>query len=91
MDLVTWIRTVAKECRWKAFDVKILSESGGFENEMVTMMKIGIVCVALELEERPHIAEVVKMVEGIRSTDAAELEQTALKRDRVMVVWMEAL
>ncbi|XP_013583380.1 PREDICTED: probable LRR receptor-like serine/threonine-protein kinase At4g31250 [Brassica oleracea var. oleracea] len=73
MDLVSWIWTVAKkECRGEVLNMELLSELGGSEEEMVRMMQIGLACVAVEPEERPHIAQVVKMVEDIRSTDAAE-------------------
>lgn len=70
MDLVTWIRNVvAKEWTGEVFDMEILSESGGFEEEMVEMMQIGLACVAVKQQERPHIAHVVKMIQDIRSTD----------------------
>ncbi|KAG2272091.1 hypothetical protein Bca52824_066646 [Brassica carinata] len=75
--------------------MELLSELGGSEEEMVRMMQIGLACVAVEPEERPHIAQVVKMVEDIRSTDAQsennKVGADIVKRDRVMLVWMEAL
>ncbi|KAF3568114.1 hypothetical protein DY000_02012451 [Brassica cretica] len=71
MYLATWIRNVVVE-EWtgEVFDMEILSESGGFEEEMVEMMQIGLACVAVKQQERPHIAHVVKMIQDIRSTDA---------------------
>ncbi|CAF2039523.1 hypothetical protein HID58_032858 [Brassica napus] len=71
MDLATWIRNVVVE-EWtgEVFDMEILSESGGFEEEVVEMMQIGLACVAVKQQERPHIAQVVKMIQDIRSTDA---------------------
>ncbi|KAF8086233.1 hypothetical protein N665_0631s0008 [Sinapis alba] len=70
MDLVTWVRNVvAKEWTGEVFDMEILSESGGFEEEMVEMMQIGLACVAVKQQERPHIAQVVKMIQNIRPTE----------------------
>ncbi|KAG2302793.1 hypothetical protein Bca4012_061123 [Brassica carinata] len=71
MNLVTWIRNVVVE-EWtgEVFDMEILSESGGFKEEMVEMMQIGLACVAVKQQERPHIAHVVKMIQDIRSIDA---------------------
>ncbi|KAJ0265681.1 putative inactive receptor-like protein kinase [Hirschfeldia incana] len=73
MNLVTWIRNVVVE-EWtgEVFDLEILSESGGFKEEMVEMMQIGLACVAVKQQERPHIAHVVKMIQDIRSTDPTE-------------------
>ncbi|KAG7658380.1 Leucine rich repeat 4 [Arabidopsis suecica] len=71
MDLASWIRSVvAKEWTGEVFDMEILSQSGGFEEEMVEMLQIGLACVALKQQERPHIAQVLKLIEDIRSVDA---------------------
>ncbi|ESQ28941.1 hypothetical protein EUTSA_v10024075mg [Eutrema salsugineum] len=71
MDLASWIRSVVvKEWTGEVFDMEILSQSGGVEEEMVEMLQIGLACVALKQQERPHIAQVVKMIEDIRSIDA---------------------
>lgn len=71
MDLASWIRNVvAKDWTWEVFDMEIVSESGGgdVEEEMVEMLQIGLACVGVKQQERPHIAQVVKMIHDIRST-----------------------
>ncbi|XP_010418476.1 PREDICTED: putative inactive receptor-like protein kinase At1g64210 [Camelina sativa] len=71
MDLASWIRNVvANEWTGEVFDMEILSQSGGFEEEMVEMLQIGLACVALKQQDRPHISQVLKMIEDIRSIDA---------------------
>lgn len=71
MDLASWIRNVvAKEWTGEVFDMEILSQSGGFEEEMVEMLQIGLACVALKQQDRPQIAQVLKLIEDIRSIDA---------------------
>ncbi|XP_019085720.1 PREDICTED: putative inactive receptor-like protein kinase At1g64210, partial [Camelina sativa] len=71
MDLASWIRNVvANEWTGEVFDMEILSQSGGFEEEMVEMLQIGLACVALKQQDRPHISQVLKLIEDIRSTDA---------------------
>ncbi|CAH8298339.1 unnamed protein product [Eruca vesicaria subsp. sativa] len=73
MDLASWIRNVvAKDWTGEVFDMEILSETGGdVEEEMVEMLQIGLACVSIKQQERPHIAQVVKMIQDIRSTDPA--------------------
>lgn len=73
MDLASWIRNVvAKDWTGEVFDMEIVSESGGGggdeEEEMVEMLQIGLACVGLKQQERPHIAQVVKMIQDIRPT-----------------------
>ncbi|KAF8109745.1 hypothetical protein N665_0092s0017 [Sinapis alba] len=71
MDLASWIRNVvAKDWTGEVFDIEILS--GEVEEEMVEMLQIGLACVGVKQQERPHIAQVVKMIQNIRSTDPAE-------------------
>lgn len=73
MNLVTWIRSVVeKEWTGEVFDLEILSQSGEFDEEMVEMLQIGLACVAVKQQDRPHITKVVKLIEDIRSTDATE-------------------
>ncbi|CAA7053800.1 unnamed protein product [Microthlaspi erraticum] len=73
MSLAGWIRcVVAKDWTGEVFDMEILSESGGFEEEMVEMLQIGLSCVNLKQQERPHIAQVLKLIQEIRSVDAEE-------------------
>ncbi|CAH2048310.1 unnamed protein product [Thlaspi arvense] len=71
MNLASWIRSVVvKEWTGEVFDMEILSRSGCFEEEMVEMLHIGLACVALKQQERPHIAQVLKLIQDIRSIDA---------------------
>ncbi|KAF2571782.1 hypothetical protein F2Q70_00001346 [Brassica cretica] len=74
MDLASWIRNVvAKDWTGEVFDMEIVSESGGggggVEDEMVEMLQIGLACVGVKQQERPHIAQVVKLIQDIRSTE----------------------
>ncbi|KAL1209128.1 putative inactive receptor-like protein kinase [Cardamine amara subsp. amara] len=73
MNLVKWIRSVVLE-EWtgEVFDMEIMSQLGDFEEEMVEMLQIGLACVALKQQDRPHITKVVKLIEDIRSIDATE-------------------
>ncbi|KFK36585.1 hypothetical protein AALP_AA4G143000 [Arabis alpina] len=67
MDLASWIRSVVvHEWTGEVFDMEILTQSGGFEEEMVEMLQIGLACVAIKQQERPHITQVVKLIEDIR-------------------------
>lgn len=50
------------------FDVELLRYPN-IEEEMVSMLQIGLSCVARMPEQRPKIEEVVKMVEEIRGVN----------------------
>uniref|UniRef100_A0A1J3D417 Probably inactive receptor-like protein kinase n=1 Tax=Noccaea caerulescens TaxID=107243 RepID=A0A1J3D417_NOCCA len=70
MDLASWIRSVvSKEWTGEVFDVELMKQMGK-EEEMVEMLKIGLACVALKPQDRPHIADVVKMMQDIPTFDA---------------------
>ncbi|XP_010558965.1 PREDICTED: leucine-rich repeat receptor-like protein kinase PXC1 isoform X2 [Tarenaya hassleriana] len=66
VDLAKWVRSVVKE-EWTAevFDPELLRYKN-IEDEMVTMLHIGLSCVMPQPEKRPTMAEVVKMVEELR-------------------------
>lgn len=66
VHLVRWVHSVVRE-EWTAevFDVELLRYPN-IEEEMVEMLQIGLSCVSRMPEQRPKMAEVVKMVEGIR-------------------------
>ncbi|KAD5961213.1 hypothetical protein E3N88_12686 [Mikania micrantha] len=68
VHLVRWVHSVVRE-EWTAevFDVELLKYPN-IEEEMVEMLQIGMQCVARSPEQRPKMAEVVKMVEDIRRT-----------------------
>ncbi|KAF3520566.1 hypothetical protein DY000_02061120 [Brassica cretica] len=69
MDLASWIRSVvSKEWTGEVFDIELIKQIG-IEEEMVEMLQIGLACVALNPQDRPHAAEVVKMLRDIRTLD----------------------
>ncbi|CAF2058151.1 unnamed protein product [Brassica napus] len=57
MDLASWIRSVvSKEWTGEVFDIELMKQIG-IEEEMVEMLQIGLACVALNPQDRPHAAE----------------------------------
>lgn len=75
MDLPKWVRSVVKE-EWTAevFDDELLRYKN-IEEELVSMLHVGLACVAPQPDKRPSMAEVVKMIEDIR------VEQSPLGED----------
>lgn len=67
VHLVRWVHSVVQE-EWTAevFDVELL-RFPNIEEEMVEMLQIAMQCVGKSPEQRPKMAEVVKLVEGIRT------------------------
>lgn len=72
VHLVRWVQSVVQE-EWTAevFDIELLRYPN-IEEEMVEMLQIGMQCVAKSPEQRPKMAEVVNLVENIR-TGAGQL------------------
>lgn len=70
VHLVRWVHSVVRE-EWTAevFDIELLRYPN-IEEEMVEMLRIGMSCVARMPEQRPKMANVLKMVEDIRRGDA---------------------
>ncbi|CAN0902898.1 Probable inactive receptor kinase At4g23740 [Linum grandiflorum] len=66
VHLVRWVNSVVRE-EWtgEVFDVELLRYPN-IEEEMVEMLQIGMNCVVRTPDKRPKMADVVKMVEGIR-------------------------
>ncbi|RAL51445.1 hypothetical protein DM860_010947 [Cuscuta australis] len=66
-DLVRWVCSIVSE-EWsgEVFDVELLKYPN-IEEEMVEMLQVGMACAARMPEQRPKMADVVKMVEGIRN------------------------
>ncbi|XP_057798614.1 probable inactive receptor kinase At4g23740 [Salvia miltiorrhiza] len=66
IHLVRWVNSVVRE-EWtgEVFDVDLLRYPN-VEEEMVSMLQIGLSCVARMPEQRPKMEHVVKMVEEIR-------------------------
>lgn len=75
VDLPKWVRSVVKE-EWTAevFDQELLRYKN-IEEELVSMLHVGLSCVVIEAEKRPSMVEVVKMIEEIR------VEQSPLGED----------
>ncbi|KAK4362986.1 hypothetical protein RND71_018227 [Anisodus tanguticus] len=76
VHLVRWVHSVVRE-EWTAevFDVELLRYPN-IEEEMVEMLQIGLTCVARMPEQRPKMAEVVKMVEGVRRVNTGTQPST---------------
>ncbi|CAI9274127.1 unnamed protein product [Lactuca saligna] len=80
VHLVRWVNSVVRE-EWTAevFDVGLLRYPN-IEEELVEMLQIGMQCVARLPEQRPKMAEVVKLVENIRrptNMDVSEVSTPA--------------
>ncbi|EEF33744.1 Protein kinase APK1A, chloroplast precursor, putative [Ricinus communis] len=75
VDLPKWVRSVVKE-EWTAevFDQELLRYKN-IEEELVSMLHVGLACVVPQPEKRPTMLEVVKMIEDIR------VEQSPLGED----------
>lgn len=69
VHIVRWVQSVVRE-EWtgEVFDVELLRYPN-IEEEMVSMLQIGLSCVARMPEQRPKIEDVVKMVEEIRGVN----------------------
>ncbi|KDP29241.1 hypothetical protein JCGZ_16630 [Jatropha curcas] len=66
VDLPKWVRSVVKE-EWTAevFDQELLRYKN-IEEELVSMLHVGLACVVPLPEKRPTMTQVVKMIEDIR-------------------------
>ncbi|KAJ7971478.1 LRR receptor-like kinase [Quillaja saponaria] len=75
VDLPKWVRSVVKE-EWTAevFDQELLRYKN-IEEELVSMLHVGLACVVTQPEKRPTMAEVAKLIEEIR------VEQSPLGED----------
>jgi serine/threonine protein kinase len=65
VSLPEWVRSVVRE-EWTAevFDVELLRYKN-IEEEMVAVLHVALACVALLPEQRPSMADVVKMIESV--------------------------
>ncbi|POO01865.1 Tyrosine-protein kinase [Trema orientale] len=75
VDLPKWVRSVVKE-EWtgEVFDQELLRYKN-IEEELVSMLHVGLACVVPQPEKRPSMVEVTKMIEEIR------VEQSPLGED----------
>ncbi|XP_057969273.1 probable inactive receptor kinase At4g23740 isoform X2 [Malania oleifera] len=69
IHLVRWVHSVVRE-EWTAevFDVELMRYPN-IEEEMVEMLQIALACVVRMPDQRPKMADVVKMVENVRQMD----------------------
>lgn len=74
-DLPKWVRSVVKE-EWtgEVFDQELLRYKN-IEEELVSMLHVGLACVVPLPDNRPTMAEVVKLIQDIR------VEQSPLGED----------
>ncbi|XP_062197723.1 leucine-rich repeat receptor-like protein kinase PXC1 [Phragmites australis] len=65
VSLPEWVRSVVRE-EWTAevFDVELLRYRN-IEEEMVAMLHVALACVAQQPEQRPSMADVVRMIESV--------------------------
>lgn len=79
VHLVRWVQSVVRE-EWTAevFDVELMRYPN-IEEELVEMLQIGMACVVRMPEQRPKMAEVVRMIEDVRRFDIGNQPSTESK------------
>ncbi|KAJ0989304.1 hypothetical protein J5N97_007660 [Dioscorea zingiberensis] len=81
VHLVRWVQSVVRE-EWTAevFDVELMRYPN-IEEEMVEMLQIAMACVVRMPEQRPKMAEVVRMLEDVRRVDTGNRTSSEFKSD----------
>lgn len=79
IHLVRWVNSVVHE-EWtgEVFDVELLRYPN-IEEELVTTLQIGMSLVDRNPEKRPKMADVVKMLEDVRSINAGNCPSSGTK------------
>ncbi|GMH09349.1 hypothetical protein Nepgr_011190 [Nepenthes gracilis] len=77
VHLVRWVHSVVHE-EWTAevFDIELM-KCPNIEEEMVELLQIAMACAARVPEQRPKMADVLKMMENIRQNDTETQPETS--------------
>ncbi|KAL5989238.1 hypothetical protein ACLOJK_010128 [Asimina triloba] len=79
--LVRWVQSVVRE-EWTAevFDLELMRYAN-IEEELVEMLQIAMACVVRMPDQRPKMANVLRMIEGIRRVDPENRPSSVAKSE----------
>lgn len=71
VDLPRWVQSVVRE-EWTAevFDLELMRYKD-IEEEMVGLLQIGMACAQASPDQRPHLNQVVKMIDELRGEEVS--------------------